>query len=76
MVANFSPRKIGLKFVTENFTTFSTARKEICHLELTLGASSPKGCLGRGGGLFVVPTGNHENHGNQENHEMNSDNPL
>ena len=37
-----SPRKKGLKFVTENVTTFFTARKEICHLELTLGASSPK----------------------------------
>ena len=35
------PRKIGLTFVTENLTTFFTARKEICHLELTLGASSP-----------------------------------
>ena len=29
------PRKIGLKFVTENLTTLFTARKEICHLELT-----------------------------------------
>ena len=37
----FSPGKIGLKFVTENFTTFFTARKEICHLELTLGAFAP-----------------------------------
>ena len=37
----FSPGKIGLTFVTKNFTTFFTARKEICHLELTLGESSP-----------------------------------
>ena len=36
----FSPGKIGLKFVTENFTTFFTSRKDICHLELTLGESS------------------------------------
>ena len=36
------PRKMGLKFVIENFTTFFTSRKEICHLELTLGESSPK----------------------------------
>ena len=44
LVANFlsiSPGKIDFKFVTESFTTFFTARKEICHLELTLGASSP-----------------------------------
>ena len=41
MFSQFSPGKIGLKFVTENFTTFSTAREENCHLELTLGASSP-----------------------------------
>ena len=34
-------RKIGFKFVTENFTAFFTASKDICHLELTLGASSP-----------------------------------
>ena len=36
--------KNGLKFVTpqtsENFTAFSTARKEIYHLELALGATS------------------------------------
>ena len=38
---NFSQEKC-LTFVTENFTTFVTARKEICHMELTLGASSPK----------------------------------
>ena len=38
----FSPGKIGVKFDTENFTTFFTARKDICHLELTLGTSSPK----------------------------------
>ena len=44
LVANFLsyfPKENGLKFVTprtsENFTTFSTARKEIYHLELTLG---------------------------------------
>ena len=35
------PRKIGLNFITENSTTFFTARKDICHLELALGASSP-----------------------------------
>ena len=38
------PRKNGLKFVapqtSENVTTFSTARKEIYHLELALGATS------------------------------------
>ena len=34
-----SPGKIGLQFVTEDFTTFVTASKEICHLELTLGVS-------------------------------------
>ena len=42
-MANFllvSPRKIGLEFVTENFTTFFTARKSIGHLELTLGGFS------------------------------------
>ena len=32
-------QKIGLKFVTENFTTLFTARNETYHLELTLGAS-------------------------------------
>ena len=45
LVANFLsifPRKMGLRFGTENFTTFFTAREEICHLELTLGASSSK----------------------------------
>ena len=49
LVANFLsyfPRENGLKFITpktsENFTTFSTARKEICHLELALGATSRK----------------------------------
>ena len=42
IICRFSPGKIGLKFVTENFTTFFTSRKEICHLELTLGESSPK----------------------------------
>ena len=40
------PRKNGLKFVTpqtsENFTTLSTARREIYHLELALGATSSK----------------------------------
>ena len=40
--ANFPREKQGLKLVTENFTKFFTARKEIRHLELTLGASSPK----------------------------------
>ena len=35
-----SPGEVGLNFVTENFTTF-TPRKETCHLQLTLGASSP-----------------------------------
>ena len=29
-------------FPQENFTAFFAARKEFCHLELTLGASSPK----------------------------------
>ena len=33
-------RKIGLNFVTENFTTFFTGRTSICHLELTLGGFS------------------------------------
>ena len=37
----FSPREIGLKHDTESFTTFFTVRKEIYHLDLTLGASSP-----------------------------------
>ena len=37
----FSPGKIGLHFVSKNFTTFFTARKVVCHLEFTLGASSP-----------------------------------
>ena len=41
MFCQFSPGKIGLKFATETFTTSFTARKEICHLELTLGASLP-----------------------------------
>ena len=36
------PGKIGFKIVTKNFTTFLTSRKEIYHLELTLGESSPK----------------------------------
>ena len=36
------PSGTGFKLVTENFPTFFTAREEICHLELTLGASSPK----------------------------------
>ena len=40
----FSPGRKGLKFVTENFTTFFTSREENCHLELTLGESSPKVC--------------------------------
>ena len=47
LVANFLsyfPKENGLKFVaprtSENFTTFSTARKEIYHLELALGAPS------------------------------------
>ena len=41
---SYFPRKNGLKFVTpktsENFTTLSTARKEIYHLELAVGATS------------------------------------
>ena len=41
----FSPGKIGFKFVAKNFTAFLTARKEICHLELTLEASSPNSLL-------------------------------
>ena len=44
------PRKNGLKFVTPQtskiFTTFSTARKEIYHLELALGATSRNGFSG------------------------------
>ena len=36
------PWKMGFKFVTGDFATFFTAREEICHLEPTLGASSPK----------------------------------
>ena len=39
---NFSQEK-RLTFVTEDFTTFFTTRTESCDLELTLGASSPKG---------------------------------
>ena len=43
-VLSYFPKENGLKFVTpqtsENFTTFSTARKEIYHLELALGATS------------------------------------
>ena len=44
LAANFCqtfPGKIGLNFVTENFTTFFTPRQEICHVQLTLRASSP-----------------------------------
>ena len=41
-ILSFFPRKNRLEFfVTENFTTLFTARKDICHLELTPGASSP-----------------------------------
>ena len=44
------PKKIWLKFVTpetsENFTTFFTAKKEIYHLELALGATSRNFSLG------------------------------
>ena len=47
LVANllsYFPKENGLKFVapktSENFTTFSTARKEIYHLEPALGATS------------------------------------
>ena len=58
LVANFLsyfPKENGLKLVTpktsENFTTFSTARKEIYHLELALGVTSRKslrkGCFRR-----------------------------
>ena len=36
-----SPGKIGLNFVTENFTTFFIPRQKFCHVQLTLGASSP-----------------------------------
>ena len=45
---------IGLKFVTENFTTFFTARIEICHLELTLGASSPKQSVSQNGRVHLL----------------------
>ena len=41
ILCRFSSGKLGLKLVTENSTTFFTVGKEICHLELTLGASSP-----------------------------------
>ena len=34
------PKKKGLQFVTDNFTTFFTSRKELYHLELTLEDSS------------------------------------
>ena len=37
---DFFPRKIGLDVVAENLTTFFTASKDSCHLELTLGAFS------------------------------------
>ena len=54
LVANFLsyfPKENRLKFVTsqtsENFTTFSTARKEIYHLELALGATSRNICCFR-----------------------------
>ena len=43
------PRKIGLNYVAQDFTIFFTAGKDICHRELTLGASSPKiGALRKG----------------------------
>ena len=39
------PRKNRLQmFVTENFTTFFTTSKEICHLDFALGAFSRKTC--------------------------------
>ena len=44
LFCRFSPGKRH-NICTENFTTFFTARKEICHLELTLGASPPKELL-------------------------------
>ena len=46
-------RKIALNFVTKNFTTFFAARK-ICHLKLTLGASSPNLINSHGGRLYVI----------------------
>ena len=36
IVRQFHRGKTGLNFVTKNFTTFFTARIEICHVELTL----------------------------------------
>ena len=43
----FSLGKIGLRFVTENFITVFTARKENCHLELTLEHPRLTKCLCR-----------------------------
>ena len=43
MFCRFSQEQ-SFKFVTENFTTIFTARKWICHLELTLGGFSRKRC--------------------------------
>ena len=49
--ANFSVNspppqgKTGLTLVAANFTTFFIARKEVCHLQLTLGDSSPNNYL-------------------------------
>ena len=44
LVANLQSisQEKGFKFVTENLTTFFTARKDICHLELAVGTFSPK----------------------------------
>ena len=44
MFSLFSTRE-NAEFFTENFTTFFTTRKDICHLELTLGVSSSKKTL-------------------------------
>ena len=45
----FPRQNKGLTIVTENFTTFITARKEICRLKVTLGASSLRDdSLGKG----------------------------
>ena len=38
--ADFPQETVGLNYVTENFTTFFTARKVICHQDFTLEAFS------------------------------------
>ena len=41
-ISDIFPGEVGLKSVTENFTAFFNPTKDMCHLGLTLGASSPK----------------------------------